>query len=140
MSFLLPCGAGPCSKASHTETFCFLRLLLQLAQSQQTSFALEKNLRTQQEIAGKVKEFNFRDDTLLLVEEVRIPSELCGAASQSFCAVPIPKECQTSSHPEGPLSLSHCVPLGFPSHQSGPPSFTCCISAFLFLFSSVLIN
>lgn len=45
------------------------RLLLQLAQSQQTSFALEKNLRTQQEIAGKVKEFNFRDDTLLLVEE-----------------------------------------------------------------------
>lgn len=45
------------------------RLLLQLAQSQQTSFALEKNLRTQQEISGKVKEFNFREDTLLLMEE-----------------------------------------------------------------------
>lgn len=45
------------------------RLLLQLAQSQQTSFALEKNLRTQQEIAGKVKDFNFREDTLLLMEE-----------------------------------------------------------------------
>lgn len=45
------------------------RLLLQLAQSQQTSFALEKNLRTQQEISGKVKEFNFSEDTLLLMEE-----------------------------------------------------------------------
>lgn len=45
------------------------RLLLQLAQSQQTSFALEKNLRTQQEIAQKVKEFSFREDTLLLMEE-----------------------------------------------------------------------
>ncbi|XP_034372140.1 uncharacterized protein C8orf76 homolog [Arvicanthis niloticus] len=45
------------------------RLLLQLAQTQQTSFALEKNLRTQQEIAGKVEEFNFREDTLLLMEE-----------------------------------------------------------------------
>ncbi|XP_021072731.1 uncharacterized protein C8orf76 homolog [Mus pahari] len=45
------------------------RLLLQLAQSQQTSFALEKNLRTQQEIAGKVKDFNFREDALLLMEE-----------------------------------------------------------------------
>lgn len=45
------------------------RLLLQLAQSQQTSFALEKNLRTQQEIAGKVKDFSFREDSLLLMEE-----------------------------------------------------------------------
>lgn len=45
------------------------RLLLQLAQSQQTSFALAKNLRTQQEIERKVKEFSFREDTLLLMEE-----------------------------------------------------------------------
>ncbi|GAB1299379.1 Predicted gene 29394 [Apodemus speciosus] len=45
------------------------RLLLQLAQPQQTSFALEKNLRTQQEISGKVKELNFSEDTLLLMEE-----------------------------------------------------------------------
>ncbi|XP_051015601.1 uncharacterized protein C8orf76 homolog [Acomys russatus] len=44
------------------------RLLLQLTRTQQTSFALEKNLRSQQEIAGKVKEFNFREDTLLLME------------------------------------------------------------------------
>lgn len=65
-----------------TLTFCFLRLLLQLVQSQQTSFALEKNLRTQQEIARKVKEFNFREDALLLMEEVRLPSDLCRAASR----------------------------------------------------------
>lgn len=45
------------------------RLLLQLTQSQQTSFALEKNLRSQQEIAGKLKEFDFREDALLLMEE-----------------------------------------------------------------------
>ncbi|KAL1767789.1 Tetratricopeptide-like helical containing [Sigmodon hispidus] len=45
------------------------RLLLQLTQSQQTSFALERNLRTQQEIAEKVKELNFPDGALLLMEE-----------------------------------------------------------------------
>ncbi|XP_029779727.1 uncharacterized protein C8orf76 homolog isoform X2 [Suricata suricatta] len=46
------------------------RLLLQLTQSQQTSFALEKNLRTQQEIEDKMKEFGFKEDTLLLIAEV----------------------------------------------------------------------
>ncbi|XP_020012085.2 uncharacterized protein C8orf76 homolog [Castor canadensis] len=46
------------------------RLLLQLTQPQQTSFALEKNLKTQQEIKDKMKEFSFKEDTLLLVTEI----------------------------------------------------------------------
>uniref|UniRef100_A0A8C2UJB2 Chromosome 8 open reading frame 76 n=1 Tax=Chinchilla lanigera TaxID=34839 RepID=A0A8C2UJB2_CHILA len=46
------------------------RLLLQLTQSQQTSFALEKNLRTQQEIEDKMREFHFQEDTLLWIAEV----------------------------------------------------------------------
>ncbi|XP_057647500.1 uncharacterized protein C8orf76 homolog isoform X2 [Chionomys nivalis] len=45
------------------------RLLLQLTQSQQMSFALERNLRTQQEIAERVKKLNFPADALLLMEE-----------------------------------------------------------------------
>ncbi|XP_027287458.1 uncharacterized protein C8orf76 homolog [Cricetulus griseus] len=45
------------------------RLLLQLTQSQQTSFALERNLRTQQEIAEKVKELSLPEGAVLLVEE-----------------------------------------------------------------------
>uniref|UniRef100_A0A8D0ZQ73 Zinc fingers and homeoboxes protein 1 n=1 Tax=Sus scrofa TaxID=9823 RepID=A0A8D0ZQ73_PIG len=51
-------------------SFIRTRLLLQLAQSQQTSFALEKNLRTQQEIEDKMKGFSFKEDTLLLIAEV----------------------------------------------------------------------
>ncbi|XP_015986684.2 uncharacterized protein C8orf76 [Rousettus aegyptiacus] len=46
------------------------RLLLQLTQSQQTSFALERNLRTQQEIEDKMKGFSFKEDTLLWLAEV----------------------------------------------------------------------
>ncbi|XP_003467437.2 uncharacterized protein C8orf76 homolog [Cavia porcellus] len=46
------------------------RLLLQLTQSQQMSFALEKNLRTQQEIEDKMKEFHFQEATLLRIAEV----------------------------------------------------------------------
>lgn len=46
------------------------RLLLQLTQSQQTSFALERNLRTQQEIEDKMKGFSFKEDTLLSIAEV----------------------------------------------------------------------
>ncbi|XP_054446427.1 uncharacterized protein C8orf76 homolog isoform X1 [Pteronotus mesoamericanus] len=45
-------------------------LLLQLTQAQQTSFALERNLRTQQEIEDKMKGFSFQEDTLLLIAEV----------------------------------------------------------------------
>ncbi|KAM6215276.1 uncharacterized protein C8orf76-like [Rhynchocyon petersi] len=46
------------------------RLLLQLTQSQQTSFALERNLKTQQEIEEKMKGFRFKEKTLLLISEV----------------------------------------------------------------------
>ncbi|KFO20434.1 hypothetical protein H920_18205 [Fukomys damarensis] len=46
------------------------KLLLQLTESQQTSFALEKNLRTQQEIEDRMKGFHFPEDTLLRVTEV----------------------------------------------------------------------
>ncbi|XP_012516302.1 PREDICTED: uncharacterized protein C8orf76 isoform X2 [Propithecus coquereli] len=51
-------------------SFIRTRLLLQLTQPQQTSFALERNLRTQQEIEDKMKGFNFKEDTLLLIAEV----------------------------------------------------------------------
>ncbi|XP_019829554.2 uncharacterized protein C8orf76 homolog isoform X3 [Bos indicus] len=51
-------------------SFIRTRLLLQLAQCQQTSFALERNLKTQQEIEDKMKRFSFKEDTLLLIAEV----------------------------------------------------------------------
>jgi hypothetical protein len=51
--------------------------LLQLTQPQQTSFALEKNLKTQQEIKDKMKEFSFKEDTLLLVTEVSVSPWVC---------------------------------------------------------------
>ncbi|XP_014693531.1 uncharacterized protein C8orf76 homolog isoform X1 [Equus asinus] len=51
-------------------SFIRTRLLLQLAQAQQASFALERNLRTQQEIEDKVKGFSFKEDALLLIAEV----------------------------------------------------------------------
>lgn len=51
-------------------SFIRTRLLLQLIQSQQTSFALERNLRTQQEIEDKMKGFGFKEDTLQLMTEV----------------------------------------------------------------------
>ncbi|XP_047579995.1 uncharacterized protein C8orf76 homolog [Lutra lutra] len=51
-------------------SFIRTRLLLQLTQAQQTSFALERNLRTQQEIEDKMKGFSFKEDTLLLIAEV----------------------------------------------------------------------
>uniref|UniRef100_A0A2K5XC48 Chromosome 8 open reading frame 76 n=1 Tax=Mandrillus leucophaeus TaxID=9568 RepID=A0A2K5XC48_MANLE len=51
-------------------SFIRTRLLLQFTQPQQTSFALERNLRTQQEIEDKMKGFSFKEDTLLLIAEV----------------------------------------------------------------------
>ncbi|KAM8787224.1 uncharacterized protein C8orf76-like [Rhynchonycteris naso] len=51
-------------------SFIRTRLLLQLTQSQQTSFALERNLKTQQEIEDKIKGFSFKEDKLLLIAEV----------------------------------------------------------------------
>ncbi|XP_021561915.1 uncharacterized protein C8orf76 homolog [Carlito syrichta] len=46
------------------------RLLLQLSQPQQASFALERNLRTQQEVGDKMRALGFGEDALLLVAEV----------------------------------------------------------------------
>ncbi|XP_028922446.1 uncharacterized protein C8orf76 homolog [Ornithorhynchus anatinus] len=50
--------------------FIRARLLLQLIQSQQPSYALEKNLKTQKEIENRVKAFGFGEQTLLLISEV----------------------------------------------------------------------
>ncbi|XP_072874436.1 uncharacterized protein C8orf76 homolog isoform X5 [Chlorocebus sabaeus] len=55
-------------------SFIRTRLLLQFTQPQQTSFALERNLRTQQEIEDKMKGFSFKEDTLLLIAEGQISS------------------------------------------------------------------
>lgn len=94
----------PSGRASHTETFWFFRLLLQLTQSQQMSFALERNLRTQQEIAERVKKLNFPADALLLMEEVRI--QVCAEKGLLLtCAVPTPQQDQISSPPGGLVSL-----------------------------------
>ncbi|XP_004838057.1 uncharacterized protein C8orf76 homolog isoform X2 [Heterocephalus glaber] len=46
------------------------RLLLQLTEAQQTSFALEKNERTQREIEDRMKGFHFPEDALLRIAEV----------------------------------------------------------------------
>ncbi|XP_069847941.1 uncharacterized protein C8orf76 homolog [Dipodomys merriami] len=46
------------------------RLLLQFTRSQQISFALERNLRTQQEIEEQLKGFSLGEDTLQLITEV----------------------------------------------------------------------
>lgn len=62
----------------------FFRLLLQLTQSQQTSFALERNLRTQQEIEDKMKGFGFKEDTLQLITEVSDPWGLCEARHHGY--------------------------------------------------------
>ncbi|XP_006830749.1 PREDICTED: uncharacterized protein C8orf76 homolog [Chrysochloris asiatica] len=51
-------------------SFIRTRLLLELTQPQQTSFALERNLRTQQEIDDKMKRFCFKEETLLWISEV----------------------------------------------------------------------
>uniref|UniRef100_A0A8D0G8X6 Chromosome 8 open reading frame 76 n=1 Tax=Sphenodon punctatus TaxID=8508 RepID=A0A8D0G8X6_SPHPU len=50
-------------------SFVRARLLLQLTQSQQSSFALESNLKTQQEIEDKVKGFGLKEEALLLITE-----------------------------------------------------------------------
>ncbi|XP_072459270.1 uncharacterized protein C8orf76 homolog isoform X2 [Notamacropus eugenii] len=51
-------------------SFVRARLLLQLTQSQQTSFALEKNFKAQEEIEDRLKGFGFEEETLLLISEV----------------------------------------------------------------------
>ncbi|XP_043832026.1 uncharacterized protein C8orf76 homolog [Dromiciops gliroides] len=51
-------------------SFVRARLLLQLTQSQQTSFALEKNFKAQEEIEDRLKGFSFGEETFLLISEV----------------------------------------------------------------------
>ncbi|XP_026515691.1 uncharacterized protein C8orf76 homolog [Terrapene carolina triunguis] len=46
------------------------RLLLQITQLQQSSFALEKNLKVQRETEDKVKGFGLKEESLLLITEV----------------------------------------------------------------------
>uniref|UniRef100_A0A673UM82 ZHX1-C8orf76 readthrough n=1 Tax=Suricata suricatta TaxID=37032 RepID=A0A673UM82_SURSU len=77
------------------------RLLLQLTQSQQTSFALEKNLRTQQEIEDKMKEFGFKEDTLLLIAE----GQLIPGNQQTPCLGA--RLCRADQASSPPLSNTH---------------------------------
>ncbi|XP_037747980.1 uncharacterized protein C8orf76 homolog isoform X3 [Chelonia mydas] len=51
-------------------SFVRTRLLLQITQLQQSSFALEKNLKVQQETENKVKGFGLKEESLLLITEV----------------------------------------------------------------------
>ncbi|XP_054547968.1 uncharacterized protein C8orf76 homolog isoform X3 [Talpa occidentalis] len=67
---LLETQVNACASFIRTRAPLFFRLLLQLIQSQQTSFALERNLRTQREIEDKMKEFSFKEDALQLIAEV----------------------------------------------------------------------
>uniref|UniRef100_H9GFC9 Chromosome 8 open reading frame 76 n=1 Tax=Anolis carolinensis TaxID=28377 RepID=H9GFC9_ANOCA len=50
--------------------FIRARLLFQLLQSNQSSFALERNLKAQQEIEDKVASFGLKEDVLSLITEV----------------------------------------------------------------------
>ncbi|CAI5779044.1 XP_028592043.1uncharacterized protein C8orf76 homolog isoform X2 [Podarcis lilfordi] len=51
-------------------SFIRARLLLQLMQSNQSSFALERNLKAQQEIEDKITSFGVKGDALFLMTEV----------------------------------------------------------------------
>nr|XP_047904543.1 uncharacterized protein C8orf76 homolog [Anser cygnoides] len=51
-------------------SFIRARLLLQLTQSQQASFALENNIKSQKEIEGKVAQFGLSETSSLLLSEV----------------------------------------------------------------------
>uniref|UniRef100_A0A8C8VDT1 Zinc fingers and homeoboxes protein 1 n=1 Tax=Pelusios castaneus TaxID=367368 RepID=A0A8C8VDT1_9SAUR len=53
-------------------SFVRTRLLLQITQFQQSSFALEKNLKVQQEIEDKVKGFGLKEESLQLITEVSV--------------------------------------------------------------------
>ncbi|XP_070605356.1 uncharacterized protein C8orf76 homolog [Erythrolamprus reginae] len=67
-------------------SFVRARLLFQLMQLTQSSFALENNLRTQQEIEGKIRCFELEADTLSLMTEVMgedlVPEKLKGEAQE----------------------------------------------------------
>uniref|UniRef100_A0A8B9PIW1 Zinc fingers and homeoboxes protein 1 n=1 Tax=Apteryx owenii TaxID=8824 RepID=A0A8B9PIW1_APTOW len=51
-------------------SFIRARLLLQLTQLQQSSFVLEKNIKSQKEIEDKVKRFGLKESSLLLMTKV----------------------------------------------------------------------
>lgn len=51
--------------------FFHSRLLLQLTQLQQASFALENNIKCQKEIDDKVAQFGLNENSLLQVTKVR---------------------------------------------------------------------
>ncbi|KAG6932720.1 hypothetical protein G0U57_020739 [Chelydra serpentina] len=51
-------------------SFVRTRLLLQITQLQQSSFALEKNVKVQQETEDKVKGFGLKEESLLLITEI----------------------------------------------------------------------
>ncbi|KAH1177686.1 uncharacterized protein C8orf76 homolog [Mauremys mutica] len=51
-------------------SFVRTRLLLQITQLQQSSFALDQNLKVQQETEDKVKGFGLKEESLLLITEV----------------------------------------------------------------------
>ncbi|XP_067387090.1 uncharacterized protein C8orf76 homolog isoform X2 [Emydura macquarii macquarii] len=51
-------------------SFVRTRLLLQITQLQQSSFALEKNIKVQQETEDKVKSFGLKKESLQLITEV----------------------------------------------------------------------
>ncbi|XP_074841725.1 uncharacterized protein C8orf76 homolog [Carettochelys insculpta] len=51
-------------------SFVRTRLLLQIIQLQQSSFALVKNLKVQQEIEDKVNSFGLKEESLLLITEI----------------------------------------------------------------------
>ncbi|XP_036064822.1 zinc fingers and homeoboxes protein 1-like isoform X2 [Onychomys torridus] len=77
-------AAGPEARMKACASLVRARLLLQLTQSQQTSFALERNLRTQQEVAERVKELSFPEGAVLLMEEVSRLSSHPGSVGYEF--------------------------------------------------------
>ncbi|XP_062935683.1 uncharacterized protein C8orf76 homolog isoform X2 [Cynocephalus volans] len=94
-------------------SFIRTRLLLQLTQSQQTSFALERNLRTQREIEDKMKGFSFKEDTLLLIAEGHF-SSTDGLLSPSFMCLLINQ--QSPKRPLHHPSPAACRTTGAACH------------------------
>lgn len=135
------CSLLPCGGASHTETFWLFRLLLQLTQPQQTSFALERNLRTQQEVGERVKELHFPEGAMLLMEEVGTPQVGAAPSIRPTCAAPYQSRAgahlilKDLSHPEGLLSpFTVCL---WVTPKAASSSFSSCVP---FLFSSAVLS
>lgn len=72
------------------------RLLLQLIQLQQSSFALENNIKGQKEIDDKVARLGFNENSLLLVTKVRGCFIVCKfSAIHRLVEVPEPVQAQS---------------------------------------------